>query len=185
MRELSTYAFHTLPATLSSIAAVRQLDYLFDGSSSMEGALKWETLVRWMEAVYPLFQNAVGILVCYWIAVLIPMSIFRRLHGFIAGTLNASSILIGFVCWWHCVVVADRLLGSLVTAVGLLCGGIGVVPAALFASARERDWDFVSNILVLTLLMVIARTVAKLITARAPRTRLVLRGTHYYSDEYY
>src|SRR5258708_3575542 len=128
MRELSMSAFHIIPALISSLTASLpaslpawlQADSIFDASSSMEGALKWETVVRGMESVYPLLQNAVAVLVCYWIAVLIPMSMFRRTHRLIAGTLRGSSIFIGVVCWLHCVAVTYRLLGWVVTAMGLL-----------------------------------------------------------------
>jgi hypothetical protein len=156
----------------------------FDSGSPMETLLQWETVVRWMESVLPLLQYGAGIMICYWIAVLLPMSIFRRMHPLIAATLRISSIVIAGVCWWHSFIVTFRLLGWLATAVGILCGGIGVIPMALLATAAKGDWDVFAAIIAALSLAIAPRLIARSLGNRPDNMPVLTRKTAYYNDDY-
>jgi hypothetical protein len=143
----------------------------FDFTPSMETALRLEMVMRRMEAILPVLQNCVPILVSYWFTVLLPMYIFPRMRPLIASSLRVSALLIGIVCWWQSFIVTYRLLGGVALIAGTLCMGIGVVPAALFATATTNDGLTFGEIMVTLVLTVAARFLAKAITSRASRLK--------------
>ena len=137
----------------------------------MESALQFELLIRRMESILPVLQNCLPILIAYWFTVLLPMYIFPRMRPLTASSLRVSSLLIGIVCWWQSFVVTYRLLGGAALIAGTLCMGIGVVPAALFATASTNDGLTFGEIMVTLVLTVAARFLAKAITSRASRMK--------------
>jgi hypothetical protein len=154
-------------------AIVGLIAFPFDLTPSMEGALRFELLVRRMESILPVLQNLLPILVFYWFTVLLPMYIFPRMRPLISSSLKASALLIGIVCWWQSFIVTYRLLGGAVLIAGTLFMGIGVVPAALFATASTNDGLTFGEIMVTLVLTVAARFLAKAITSRASRVKPV------------
>jgi hypothetical protein len=112
----------------------------FDLTPSMESALRFEMLIRRMESILPSYRTAWP----FW---------FR----------TAS------VCWWQSFIVTYRLLGGIALISGILCVGIGVVPAALFATASTSDRLAFGEIMATLVLTVAARFLAKAITSRASR----------------
>lgn len=173
-----------VPVLCTFLPLLGLINFSFDPGSSMEGDLRWEATVRWMEGALPLLQHGVALLVCYWVAVLLPMSIFRRMHPLIASALRISSLLIGGVCWWQSCIVTFRLLGWLAVAIGLLLAGVGVVPMALFATAVKGDWIVFGEILAGVFLTVIPRLIAKFMTNRTARMNAATRPKTYYAGSY-
>ena len=147
--------------------------FSFDLTPSMEGALRFEMILRRMESLLPVLQSGLPILVFYWFAVLLPMYIFPRMRHVIASSLKASSLLIGIVCWWQSFIVTYRLLGGVALIAGTLCMGVGVVPAALYATAARNDGGTFGEILLTLVLMIAGRFLAKAITGRASITKPV------------
>jgi hypothetical protein len=145
--------------------------FSFDLTPSMEGALRFELILRRMETILPILQNCLPILVSYWFTVLLPMYIFPRMRRVIASSLTVSALLIGIVCWWQSFIVTYRLLGGAALIVGTLCMGIGVVPAALFATASTNDDLTFAEIMVTLVLTLTAWFLAKAITSRASRMK--------------
>lgn len=156
----------------------------FDPGSSMEGILRWETAIRWMESVLPLLQDAATLIFCSWVAVLIPMSVFRRAHPTIAKILNVSSLFVGGVCWWHAFIVTYRLMGWLAVVIGVLLAGIGVVPMALFAAGVRNDWEIFRDLMAAAILTIVPRIIARFITKRQAQTQLPVAVTSYYSSNF-
>ena len=175
-------AFTLLPAL--GLASFSVAGFSYDIGSSMEGVLRWESAVRRMESALPVLRHDAMLVVYYWLAVLAPMCIFRRMHPLIASTLRASSLFVGLVCWWQAFIVTYRLLGWLCVVTGLFFGGVGIVPLALFATAGRGDWDVFGNILATAALTLVARSVAKTITKRRLRKQLPGKPNTYWIDDY-
>ena len=154
--------------------------FSFDVTPSMETALRFEMIIRRMESILPLLQYCLPIVVFYWFTALLPMYIFPRMRPLVASSLRASSLLIGIVCWWQSFIVTYRLLGGVALIAGTLCMGIGVVPAALFATASRNDGSTFGEILVALVLTVAARFLARAITNRASRLKPVRVNEYEY-----
>lgn len=152
-------------------AVLSLISFSLDLSPSMEGALQIEMLIRRMESLLPALQSCLPYLVSYWFTVLLPMYIFRRMRPLIASTLRASSLLIGIVCWWQSFIVTYRLLGGAALIAGTLCMGVGVVPAALFATASRNDGGTFGEIMLTLVLAIAARFLARAINGRASRMK--------------
>jgi len=167
---------------LGNIPAV--IDLSSFGLGSMEGALRWQTTIQWMEAVLPALQDMGTLLFCCWVAVLVPMSIFRRAHPLIARILRVSSLYMGGVCWWQALIVTWHLLGSFAVSVGLLCAGIGVVPMALFATGVRGQWDPFRDLAISAILTLVPRIVAKFIAKRQEKLQLPATIGGYYSSDF-
>ncbi len=150
----------------------------------MEGSLIWETAVRWMESALPPLRLAVMLVVYYWVAVLLPMSIFRRMHPLIASSLRLSTLFIGLVCWWQAFIVTYRMMGWLATSIGLLCVGVGVVPIGIFATATNGDRAAFANILTAAFLTVAGRVIARFLAHPTTTIKLSIRQKQYYADDY-
>ncbi|HVW10487.1 MAG TPA: hypothetical protein VHC90_17990 [Bryobacteraceae bacterium] len=167
---------------LGNIPAIIDLSGL--GVGSMESALRWESAVRWMESVLPTLQDAATLVFCSWIAVLIPMSVFRRAHPLIARILRGTSLFVGGVCWWQSLIATYRLLGWLAVSIGILCGGVGVVPMALFATGVRGNWDLFRDIAIGGILTVVPRIIAKFIEKRQAKMQVPAAITSYYSSDF-
>jgi hypothetical protein len=154
------------------------------GLGSMEGALRWQTAVQWMEAVLPRLEDGATLLFCGWVAVLIPMSVFRRAHPLIARILRVSSLYMGGVCWWQALIVTWHLLGLLAVSVGLLCAGVGVIPMALFATAARGQWDPFRDLIVSAILTLVPLIVAKFIAKRQAKMQLPATLGAFYSRDF-
>ena len=139
----------------------------------MEGVLALEIVVRGMESALPALQNCVPLIVYYWLTVLLPMYVFPRMRHLIVSSLRASALLIGIVCWWESFIVTYRMLGVLAVIVGTLFAGVGVVPLAIFASASRDDGGTFGEIMLMLVLALVARSMAKRIVNRISGTRHV------------
>jgi hypothetical protein len=167
------------------LSVFAMIGFSFDVSQSMEGILRWENTVRWMESALPILHQGVVLLVFYWITALLPLSVFRKMHPMIGSMLKASSLFIGGVCCWHSFIVTYRLMGSLAVIMGLMFAGVGVVPMALLASATRSDWSIFENLAVTLVLTILPRILAKIIAKRSARMQLSTRGRSYSVDDYH
>lgn len=144
----------------------------------MENVLRWDVAVKWMESLLPWLEHIAMVLVYFWVAVLLPMSMLRRTRMLIARSLQICSWYMGALCCWLSVIVTYQIAGWMAASIGLLAGIIGIIPMAIAGSAIEKDWNNLSLLLVGLALILIPRTVAKLILNRGERARLI-RVRHY------
>jgi hypothetical protein len=152
--------------------------------SSMEGSLRWENAVAWKESIRPLLQRAATYLVFYWIATLLPMSVFPRMRPIIVKTLRISSWFIAGVCWWDCCIVAYRLIGWLPVMMSLLFGGVGVIPLALVTAAARNDWAIFADLATTLAFAIIPRIIARIMAQRIASAHPADHARDYYVDEY-
>jgi len=93
-----------------------------------------------MGAVLSWLQTGITITLAVWILVVPPMLLFRKLRQAAAVILMCSSYYTGFVCWWWSIIVCYTAFGGAFLSVGLLLGGIGVIPLAVFGTATHGIW---------------------------------------------
>ena len=99
-----------------------------------------ESLVGWMERVFAWLQNGVSIIIVVWVLVVLPLLIFRKTREIAAVILVYSSIFTGFTCWWYSFIICYRALGTAALIVGVLGGGLGVVPVAVVGVFIRSFW---------------------------------------------
>lgn len=148
----------------------------------MENILAWDTLVRWMESQLPLLEHVAIVLIYLWVAVLLPMSVFRKLRHPIARCLQISSWYMGGLSCWFSVIVVNHFAGWMATSIGLFAGVVGIIPMGLAGSVIEKDWDSLAMLIVGLHLIAIPRIVAKFILNRGERSRLI--RVRSYADHY-
>ena len=148
--------------------------------SSPDARLRWEALIRSMETVLILFQNGAVVIVLCWVTVLLPMYTVRRMRPLVASALIGSSVLMGVMCWWHSIIVTYRLLGWACVCVGVLCGGIGVVPMAIYAAVTRSDGVIFVNLTMALVLTLIPRFIARSIKIRLAMRREAARTKEGY-----
>jgi hypothetical protein len=89
----------------------------------MENVLRRDMTVRWMESLLPLLEHVAIMLVYFRVAVLLPMSTFRKLRHPIARWMAAS--------------------------IGLFAGVVGIIPMAIagasLRSGIERTFRAIST----------------------------------------
>src|SRR5260370_38199541 len=122
--------------------------------------------VAWMERVFFWLQYGVAIPVAVWILVVLPMLLFRKPRPWAAAFLMYSSIFTGFVCWWYSFIVSYRVLGGFWLGVGLLVGGIGIVPIAIIGTAIAGLWLLFWNVVLAIVLTFAPRVLASVIAYR-------------------
>ncbi len=165
------------------LLALALFDSSFDSGASMESILQWENAMRGMESVLPLLRDAAMVVVFCWVAVLLPMSIFRTMHPLIARSLRLSSLLVGGVCWWQAVIVTYRLMGSIAVVTGMMFAGLGVIPLALLETAAKQDWFVFGDLLATAALTILARVIARGISQRNARKKAGARDLRNYAHE--
>lgn len=97
------------------------------------------------------------------IVILLPLSIFKRLRGFVGGGIYFSSFAFGLVAWLLGFILTYSIWGAWAVFIGILFLGGGVVPIALVATAINGHWDLFFTLLVVTVLTFAARITGMLV----------------------
>lgn len=107
----------------------------------------------------------------YFVAsTLFVINIFTLLVAIVPSTrgvagiiLYVSSYVYGLATWIYGLFVTLSLWGVLAIIIGLLLGGVGVVPIGMLASLFHGRWDIFFTLLILTLLVYGTRVIAALL----------------------
>jgi hypothetical protein len=102
------------------------------------------------ERVYPWLVILTVITLFIVILVLLPLAIFRRTRAFAGGGIYVASFVFGLTLWVWSLLISYTLWGITGIVVGLLLGGIGVVPIAILASSFHGMWSMVGQLLLVT-----------------------------------
>lgn len=102
------------------------------------------------ERVYPWLVILTAIAMFVVILVLLPLAIFRRTRAFAGGGIYLTSFVFGLTLWVWSLLVSYTLWGVKGIVVGLLLGGIGVVPIAILATLFHGMWSMVGQLLLVT-----------------------------------
>jgi hypothetical protein len=102
------------------------------------------------ERVYPWLVILFTISLFVVILVLLPLAIFRRTRAFAGGGIYLASFVFGLTLWVWSLLVSYTLWGVTGIIIGLLLGGVGVVPIAILASLFHGLWSMVGQLLLVT-----------------------------------
>ena len=91
------------------------------------------------------------------VAILLPLSIFKRLRGFTGSVIFISSYVFGLVTWLLGFVLTYSLWGVGAVIIGILFLGGGVVPMALLATMFKGLWDPFFTLLLLAIITFASR----------------------------
>ncbi len=100
-----------------------------------------------------LFTLALGIS----IFILLPLAIFRRTRGFAGLGIYIASYIFGITLWVWCLLTVYTLWGGFAVVIGILMGGVGVVPLAIIAAAIKGLWSLAIQMIVVALVTFGAR----------------------------
>ena len=112
--------------------------------------------IGWIkENVYPwvILLNQIALFVVVPISLL--LSIFKKTRGFGAIGLLIASYMFGLSLWVWSLIVAYNLAGTFWLIVGIILGGIGVVPIALIAALFSAEW-FIALQIAITAIVIYA-----------------------------
>lgn len=103
--------------------------------------------VGWVsEKIYPLTIILSQIALFAIIPISLLLIIFKKTRGFGAIGLLMSSYLLGISLWVWSLIIAYTLAGTFWLVVGLILGGIGIVPIAFIAALFSAKWFIVLQI---------------------------------------
>lgn len=106
------------------------------------------TSTPWVaQNVFPWATIVIGVIVFLGVPVSLLLAIFRKTRGIGGLGLYLTSYAIGLHLWLSSLIVAYTLAGVSWMIIGLLFGGIGVVPVAFIASIIRTEWSVMWQIL--------------------------------------
>lgn len=117
--------------------------------------------------VYPWIASAAVIVLFAIVPISLLLSIFRKSRGIGSVGLLISSYIIGLSLWVWSLIVAYSLAGTFWMAVGLVLGGIGIVPIAFIAAFISREWLLAGQILITALIVYAIRALSMFLAERA------------------
>ena len=109
------------------------------------------------ENIYPWVMWAAGISAFIVVPVSLLLAIFRRTRGIGGAGLFFSSYVIGLSTWVWSLIIAYSLAGVFWMIIGLVFGGVGIVPIAFIASLLKAEWAIALQILVVAVVVFVLR----------------------------
>jgi len=97
-------------------------------------------MVWFSEKAFPWFFYGCAIAFAICLLVLLPLSIFRKLRPWTGMGFYLVSFLFGTLLFTFSCLVAVQLWGYLGLIIGLVMGGVGVVPVAFLAALFHGEW---------------------------------------------
>jgi amino acid transporter len=119
------------------------------------------------ERVYPWLVILTTIALLVVILVLLPLAIFRRTRAFAGGGIYLASYVFGLTLWAWSLLISYTIWGVTGIVIGLLLGGIGVVPIAILATLFHGMWSMVGQLLLVTAMTFGARFLGIWVVAKS------------------
>jgi hypothetical protein len=101
--------------------------------------------------------------------ILLILGCFKGSRVFAAEALWAVSYIMGFALWMRSFLVLFVLGGTFWVIIGLLFGGVGVIPLAIAAAVFEPVWDVAGQLAYATFLTIAVRWFALYFAEKANR----------------
>ena len=98
--------------------------------------LPWLYIVMWLVFKLDIF-------------IILPLGIFKKTKGISAIGLVVSSFVYGLTLWLLAFLVTYKIWGPVAVLIGLIFGGVGVVPIAMLAATIKGHWAIVGSITLL------------------------------------
>jgi len=100
------------------------------------------------DAVYPIIVPVAGWTFVAMVILLLPMSFIRPLRGAAVIGLMIASLIFGITTWVFGFLVAYGTWGVMGIVIGLVMGGVGVVPVAIVACLWHGAWSVAVQLIV-------------------------------------
>lgn len=92
------------------------------------------------EKALPWASTISGLAFCAVIFILLPLAIPRKTREFSATSIFVASYVFGVTGWMLALLLSYKIWGWTGVVIGLLLGGIGVIPVALLATLLNGVW---------------------------------------------
>lgn len=102
--------------------------------------------------INPILIRITNILSAISFFILLPLTIFKKTRSFSAICLYVSSYFFGLSAWVLGLIATYITLGGFWIFIGLMFGGVGVVPMGLIGSVIKGEWSLLWNLLYITIL---------------------------------
>lgn len=109
------------------------------------------------ERALPWASTVSGVVFCVVVFVLLPLAIPRATRLFSSTSIFVGSYVFGATAWMLALLLAYEIWGWTGVIIGLLLGGIGVVPVALLATLLNGIWAGFFLLLALVILTYASR----------------------------
>ena len=109
------------------------------------------------DKVYPWLIVIFAIALIVSVFILLPLAIFRRTRGIAGIGIYVSSYAFGLTLWVWCQLTTYTLWGGFAVVIGILMGGVGIVPLAIIASLTKGLWAIALQMVVIAVLTFGAR----------------------------
>jgi hypothetical protein len=140
--------------------------------------------VGWVAAnVYPWVVFTAGIALFIVVPISLLLSIFKKSRRIGSVGLFISSYLIGLSLWIWSLIVAYSLAGTVWLIIGLIFGGIGVVPIAFIAALLSREWSVAGQILITAVVVYAMRWFGLFLEERLEREKAAESFVNEYLQE--
>lgn len=107
----------------------------------------------WLSShLFPWFSKASLVAGSILFLVMLPLSVVRKLRPFTSAAILLISFVFGITLWIEGLLVTLSTWGTFAVIVGVLMGGIGVVPIGMLAALFHGLWDPLFELLILTVL---------------------------------
>jgi len=90
--------------------------------------------------LYPWLLKISAVVLAICIFILLPLSVFKKTRAYGGIGIYLSSELFGITTWIWSFLIAYQLWGFIGIFLGILLGGIGVVPIAILATIFSAEW---------------------------------------------
>ena len=104
------------------------------------------------EHVLPWLFVACYIAITILVVILLPLSLVKKARGFTAMAIFILSYIFGISAWMYGLLTTLSTWGVVAVIIGLLIGGVGVVPIGLLAALFHGEWEELFGILILVVL---------------------------------
>lgn len=122
----------------------------------------------WVAAnIYPTVSFILAAFVLIVIPISLVLAIFKKTRGFGATGLLISSYALGLNLWLSSLIMAYVFAGTFWMIVGLLFGGIGVVPIAFIATLLSSEWLIAGQIFSMAVIVYGVRALSFYLSERA------------------
>jgi hypothetical protein len=129
--------------------------------------------MAWMsEVIYPIIVPVSVWMFAATLVLLLPMACIRPLRGVAAVGLMIASVFFGIATWVYGFLVTFGTLGILGIVVGIVLGGVGVVPVAIVACLWDGAWSVAAQLVVGIVLTFGVRFLSACVAAKADTDRM-------------
>jgi len=120
--------------------------------------------------IAPFINTLAGILLIIDIAILL-FAVIPKLRGVVGIIVYISSYVFGLSAWIYGLAVTLSLWGVVALIIGLLLGGVGVVPIGMLAAIFHGQWGIFFSLLITVLMTYGFRLIGKLLVSSSDRIR--------------